>query len=111
MWELYYQGEKWLTLHEMNSFISRFRGYMARNLEDVEEGLWFPDCTTLHTFFMRFNLDIYFLDGDHKIVAVNSNVTSGRFVSKWGADSALEIPAGSRPLVKVGETLEFVPCP
>lgn len=110
MWELHYQDQHWLTFKEMTTFFSRFRGYMARDLETVEEALWFPDCGTIHTFFMRFPLDIYFLDGNHKILAAKAAVPAGRFVSKWSAASVLEVPAGRHPLGEVGESFGFVKC-
>ena len=110
MWELYYQEENWLTFKEMKNFFTRFRGYMARDLEKVEDGLWFPDCGSVHTFFMRFPLDIYFLDGNHKILEVRAAVPSGRFVMSSKASSVLEIPAGRFPTAEVGESFRFKSC-
>jgi uncharacterized membrane protein (UPF0127 family) len=110
MWELYYHEENWLTFKELKSFFSRFRGYMARDLDTVEAGLWLPDCSGIHTFFMRFPLDIYFLDGNHKILEARAGVSPARFVSHRLATSVLEIPAGRFPLAEVGESFSFKPC-
>ena len=110
MWDIYYGEELWVTLKEMKSFWGRFRGYMARNLEEVEKGLWFPDCCSIHTFFMRFPLDIYFLDVDHKVLATFPNIGRGRFLSAPGADSVVEVPAGSCSSLVVGEMFRFQKC-
>lgn len=110
MWKLYYNEELWVTLKEMRSFWQRFRGYMARNLAEVEKGLWFPDCCSIHTFFMRFPLDIYFLDGDHVVLAVHEGISSGRFIYRIGADSVVEVPTGTCQTLAVGDKFRFQKC-
>jgi len=56
-------------------------------------GLLIPRCRSVHTFGMRFALDLYFLDGAGGILAVRRGVPARRVVSQRGAAAVLEIPA------------------
>jgi uncharacterized membrane protein (UPF0127 family) len=111
MFEVFVEEEKWITMKALKSFLPRFVGYMAQGLEGLKrEALWFPDCQSLHTCFMRFSLDLYFLDADHQIISVRESVKPFSFVFQRGADSVIELPSGSKKRLKVGDKLRFVPC-
>ena len=57
------------------------------------EGLLIPHCNCVHTFFMRFPIDCYFLDKHGVVVKVVRNVPPWRaFVwGGWKARSVLEV--------------------
>ena len=40
------------------SFFRRFVGLMCQPMKS----LWIPKCKQVHTYFMRFSLDVYFID-------------------------------------------------
>ena len=61
--------------------------------EGAGPGLLIPRCRSVHTFGMRFPLDLVFLDADGHEIGRRSSVPPGRLVSEAGADSVLEIPA------------------
>lgn len=110
-WDIYLSDEKWVSTREMSSFFERLSGFMGRKLEDLNvQTLWFPDCPAVHTCFMRFPIDLYFLDGDHKILAAHKDVGAWRYISQKGADSVLEIPSGQIDLVDVEKKLRFQKC-
>jgi uncharacterized membrane protein (UPF0127 family) len=56
-------------------------------------GLLIPRCASVHTFGMRFRLDLVFLDGDGRPLAVHRRVGSCRLISHRGAAAVLEIPS------------------
>jgi len=56
-------------------------------------GLLIPRCAAVHTFGMRFLLDIHFLDSDGSILSTRRAVPSRRFVAHRGAAAVLEVPA------------------
>ncbi len=56
-------------------------------------GLLIPRCASVHTFGMRFALDIYFLDGDGSIVQVARRIPAKRVLFCRRAAAVLEIPA------------------
>ena len=56
-------------------------------------GLLIPRCSSVHTFGMRFALDLHFLDEEGEIVAVRRGVRARRVVSCPAAAAVLESPA------------------
>ena len=72
---------------------ARLLGLALLDLEAAGPGLLIPRCASVHTFGMRFALDIYFLGSDDEILDVRHAVPPRRFVAHRGAASVLEIPA------------------
>jgi uncharacterized membrane protein (UPF0127 family) len=72
---------------------ARLLGLALLDLEAAGPGLLIPRCAAIHTFGMRFALDIYFLGSGDEILDVRRAVPSRHFVAHRGAASVLEIPA------------------
>lgn len=96
---------------------SRGRGLLGRtSLEPEEglwivlgEGLWIVPCPTIHTFFMKFPIDVVFLGKDLKVVRVIEDMKPWR-LSPWmpSAASVLELAGGVlKGSVAVGDQLEI----
>jgi uncharacterized membrane protein (UPF0127 family) len=73
---------------------SRLRGLAWRDRSQVPAGLLIPRCSSVHTFGMRFKLDVYFLDRRGRVLSVRRRVPPHRFLWCRGAAAVLEIPAG-----------------
>ena len=74
-----------------------------------EEGLWIVPCPMIHTFFMRFAIDVLFLDRRLNVVRVLENLKPWR-LSPWvfRATSVLELAGGRlQGSVRVGDQLEI----
>ena len=74
--------------------IARALGLAFLDRVDAGGGLLIPGCRSVHTFGMRFRLDLIFLDSDLRVVAARRAVPPRRFASCRLADSVLELPAG-----------------
>jgi uncharacterized membrane protein (UPF0127 family) len=74
-------------------FRTRLRGLAWRERELAGPGLLFPRCASVHTFGMRFELDVYFLDRDGEILSVRLRVPPNRVLWCRGARKVLEIPS------------------
>jgi uncharacterized protein len=74
-------------------FRTRLRGLAWRDRERAGPGLLFPRCWSVHTFGMRFELDVYFLDSAGRVISVRRRVPPRRLVWQRGAAAVLEIPA------------------
>ena len=51
-----------------DSFSLRFRGLMMRSELAPGEGLLLKNCSSIHCFFMRFPIDVIYLDKEMKVV-------------------------------------------
>src|SRR5881392_3135498 len=57
-------------------------------------GLLIPRCASVHTFGMRFALDLYFLDEGGVLLSARRQIPARRVISCRGANAVLEIPTG-----------------
>jgi uncharacterized membrane protein (UPF0127 family) len=78
-----------------DGFFSRFRGLLGRRGLDSGEGLLLSPSSSVHTMFMRFPIDVVFLDRDRKVVGVRHGVRPWRVAGARRAVAALELPVGA----------------
>jgi uncharacterized protein len=76
-----------------STFRSRLLGLACLDLENAGP-LLIPRCSSVHTFGMRFALDLCFLDESGSLVAVRRAVPPRRIAICGRASAVLEIPAG-----------------
>src|SRR6266498_2062037 len=77
------------------SLWGRFWGLMGRQRLPEGHGVLLTPCTSVHTFFMRFPIDVIFLDRDSRVVKIIPALKPWRTaLGGRGARSALELPAG-----------------
>lgn len=90
---------------------SRSRGLLGRDGLGTEEGMWIVPCPMIHTFFMRFPIDVLFLTRDLTVARVMENLKPWR-LSPWvlSAHSVLELKGGAlKGSVRPGDRLEMRP--
>jgi uncharacterized membrane protein (UPF0127 family) len=90
---------------------TRMRGLLGRDGLDDHEGLLIRPTNSVHMFFMRFAIDVVFLDRDLVVRKVVEALRPWRMAGCRGARAALELPAGSagRSGITVGEQLVLEP--
>jgi uncharacterized protein len=73
------------------------------------EGLWIAPCEAVHTFGMRFPIDVVFLDRKKKVVKMRAQVVPRRIAFAFRAFSVLELPAGrlAETETQCGDQFEF----
>ena len=59
------------------------------------EGLWIVPCEGVHTFFMKFAIDLVYVDRKLKVRKVRNAVPPWRLSACLTAHSILELPAGT----------------
>ena len=79
------------------TFIGRGVGLMFRRRLEPGAGMWINPCNGIHMMFMNFPIDAVFLDRTHHVVKVYPKLPAwyGVVWIEWGADSVIELPAGS----------------
>jgi uncharacterized protein len=86
----------WLLGFEVpvaSTFPSRLLGLALLSRDRAGEGLLIPDCRSVHTFGMRFPLDLLFLDDGHRVIEIRRDVPPGEVCRCPTAEAVLEIPA------------------
>ena len=92
-----------------DNFITRFAGLMFQKKLPAATGLFLAPCNSVHMCFMRFAIDVIYLDKDYKILKVVKNLRPWIGLSMCAkAYATLEMTAGeaNRCGLEVGKTLE-----
>jgi uncharacterized membrane protein (UPF0127 family) len=89
----------------------RNKGLLGRNGLEAGGGLLIVPCESVHTFFMRFPIDLVYLDRGNRVRKVRSAVGPWRVSACLSARSIIELPAGVvlSTQTKKGDILEFSP--
>lgn len=74
-------------------FRARLLGLAWRDRATAGPGLLIPRCASVHTFGMRFALDVFFLDRAGRVISVRRDVPPRRVVWQRGTAAILEIPS------------------
>jgi uncharacterized protein len=85
------------------------RGLLGQASLDAGEGLLLKPCGSVHMFFMRFAIDVVFLDRELTVVGVVPELRPWRTAGRRGAKAALELPAGeaARRGIELGQKLSL----
>jgi uncharacterized membrane protein (UPF0127 family) len=59
------------------------------------EGLWIVPTQAIHTFFMKFAIDVLFLDRQKRVLKAVPRLGPWRLSGSWRARTVLELPAGT----------------
>ncbi|MCB9027221.1 MAG: DUF192 domain-containing protein [Bdellovibrionaceae bacterium] len=80
-----------------DNFYTRAKGLMGRKSLEPQSVLWIKKCTHIHTFFMRFSIDLIFVDRELNVKKVYSNAKPWChfFLGTWKSDSVFELPFGT----------------
>ncbi len=93
-----------------DSAIARMRGLLGRSSLEPGEGILLRPCSSIHTFFMGFPIDVLFCDRDLRVLSVAAEVPPWRTRMKWRAKLAIELSSGeaARRGVTAGSQLRAV---
>ena len=74
---------------------ARRKGLLGRDGMPAGSGLVIAPCSSVHTFFMRFPIDIFFVARDGRVLEVRRHVPPWRIAVSLSAFAVIELPAGS----------------
>ena len=97
------------AIHLADTSKKRRTGLLKRNGLERGEGLWIVPCEGIHTFFMRFAIDVLYLDRKRRVRKTVRDLAPWRISFCVTAHSVLELAAGDvdRTTTSVGDQLEF----
>jgi len=74
--------------------LARMRGLLGRSDIEPDEGLLLKPAASVHTAFMRFPIDVVFLDASMRVLDVRSGLPPWRLAACPRAKAVLEMRAG-----------------
>ena len=89
---------------------SRMKGLLGKSSLAAGEGLLIKPCKGIHTFGMRFPIDVLFLNKGNYVVATIKNIKPNKMTRLYlEASSVIELPAGTldATATKPGDRLEL----
>jgi uncharacterized membrane protein (UPF0127 family) len=92
-----------------NTSATRRAGLLKRSGLEPGEGLWIVPSEGVHTFGMKFPIDVLFLSKSRKVLKIRSQMPQSRIALSIRAHSVLELPPGraAHTLTAVGDELEL----
>jgi len=88
----------------------RRKGLLGRESFEKGSAMVIAPSNAIHTFFMRFPIDVVFVRRNGVVVKVRRNVQPGRAVVSFRAYAVIELPAGTLAAddARVGDVLTMV---
>ena len=83
------------SLEEARSTRARLKGLLGKKEISPDFGLHITYFNSIHTFFMKFSIDVLFVDRSSRVIEWLVEVPPGRLVfPRWRAHSVIECAAG-----------------
>lgn len=98
-------------LNIASSLFMRMKGLLGRKDLSSGEGLWLKPCKGVHSFGMRFAIDVVVLDRNLGVIAIINSLQPNRTTGIFRkAETILELPACSVAScgLKTGDTVEMI---
>src|SRR5262245_32921978 len=88
---------------------SRRRGLLKHDGLPEGSALVIAPTNAIHTFFMRFAIDVAFVSRDGRVVKVRTAMPAWRIAAAWRAFAVVELPPGAleRAEVQIGDILRL----
>ena len=86
-----------VATHLLPAFDSKTRnvGLLGRQSLDPGTAMIIAPTNAVHTFFMRFPIDIAFVKRDGRILKIRKRLPAWRLAGAWGGYAVVEMAAGS----------------
>lgn len=101
-------NNKNLEIKEAISFKDRLYGLIGKT--NIDYGMLFPNCNSIHTFFMKENIDIIGIDKNNIVIYKYENLPKNQIIkinNKVNETSVLELPAGLAKYIEINKKIEF----
>ncbi len=76
------------------SFLARSQGLLGRSGLRRDTGMLIDPCSSIHMWFMRFPIDVIFLDKKNRVVGLRRNIKPWGMAWSWRGAKTIELPVG-----------------
>ncbi|TDU30696.1 hypothetical protein DFR24_0045 [Panacagrimonas perspica] len=91
-----------------STFLQRLRGLLGRKAPYLRDAWWFKPCSAIHTFGMRFPIDVLHLSREGRILRISAAVPPSRISICAAGHQVVELREGAAAALRleVGNRLE-----
>jgi uncharacterized membrane protein (UPF0127 family) len=92
------------------TFFKRLKGLLFTDQLALGCGLHIQPCRSVHTFFMKYSIDVVHLDDEHKIVFLEEKLQPGKLGQACRLTASIvELPAGTieKTHTRVGDVIQL----
>ena len=94
---------RYINIYECKTFFSRLKGFMFT--KKINHALLFNNCNSIHTFFMKTNIDVIMCDKDNNVLYYYNNFGKRKIIwPKRNVYRVIELPVNYFN-VKVGHKI------
>ena len=86
-----------------DTFSKRLFGLMGK--KNITKGIYFPKTRSIHTFFMKENIDVIMIDKNNKVIYYQKNVPKNKIIIKKKAYHTIELPNNSLNNININDEL------
>ena len=103
--KLIYENKN-IDIIDCNTFFSRLVGFMFK--KNINNALLFNKCNSIHTFFMKENIDVLLLSKDNKILYIYKSLKPWKIIlPKKQVSNILELPSNTCINLKINQKIKI----
>lgn len=87
---------------------TRGKGLLGRSHFPAGSAMIIAPCASVHTFFMKFAIDVVFVRPDGRVKRISRGLGAWRVTGATGALAAVELPAGAAARTEIGDQLRVI---
>jgi uncharacterized membrane protein (UPF0127 family) len=99
----------YIPLERANWFWPRFIGLMGKT--NINYGIIFPKCNSIHTFFMKEKIDVVAINKQNEIIMIARNLDKNKILNVKNSKkntSIIELPNNTSKGLKIGQRLILI---
>ena len=86
-------NNKKMELKYANTYFKRLKGFMMK--KNINYCICFPKCNSIHTFFMKENIDVVMTDKNNKILYIYKDLKKNKVITHKEVYNIYEFPRNS----------------
>lgn len=87
------------------TYMQKLTGLMGK--KNINYGMFFPNVSSIHTFFMKESIDIIGLNNKMTVTSIYENVKPNKILILKDAKHTLELPKGKSKHYHIGQRVKF----
>ena len=99
-------NEQEFNVDKADTLKKRLFGLMGKR--NIKTGLFFPKTKSIHSFFMKEEIDIIMIDKNNKVIYYQKRFPKHRILIKKKAYHTIELPYNSLSNISINDTLTII---